>query len=153
MKALKVESNTGWFNRIINYGISFSNINYPMRYYPWDRSYALKNIESVVSLRPWIKDSSCLHWIVLNHYKVSDGFCLDTFSNPSLSGRNLLGKFMVFQKFQDSPFTGDFPFVQTKRAYWNSSLINVDVSECKGRASYWGIQKGKPSFNYCTCIF
>ena len=45
-------------------------------------------------------------------------------------------KFMVFQKFQDSPFTGDFPFVQTKRAYWNSSLINIDVSECKGRESY-----------------
>ena len=95
-----------------------------------------KQHESVVSLRPWIKDSSCLHWILLNHYKVSDGLCLDTFSNPSLSGRNLLGKFMVFQKFQDSPFTGDFPFVQTKRAYWNSSLINVDVSECKGRESY-----------------
>ena len=32
----------------------------------------------------------------------------------NLSGLKLLGKFMVSQKFQDSPFTGDFLFVQTK---------------------------------------
>ena len=35
--------------------------------------------QNFVSLRLWIKYSSCLHWIMLNHYKISDGFCLDTF--------------------------------------------------------------------------
>ena len=37
------------------------------------------NIQNFVSLRPWIKYSSCLHWIMLNHFNISDGFCLDTF--------------------------------------------------------------------------
>ena len=36
-------------------------------------------IQNFVSLRLWIKYSSCLHWIMLNHYKISDGFCLDNF--------------------------------------------------------------------------
>ena len=37
------------------------------------------NIKNFVSLRPWIKYSSYLHWIMLNHYKISDRLCLDTF--------------------------------------------------------------------------
>ena len=37
------------------------------------------NIQNFVSLRPWIKYSSYLHWVMLNHYKISDRFCLDTF--------------------------------------------------------------------------
>ena len=37
------------------------------------------NIQNFVSLRPWIKYSGCLHWIMFNPYKISDGFCLDTF--------------------------------------------------------------------------
>ena len=37
------------------------------------------NIQNFVSLRPWIKYSGCLHWIMLNQYKIFDGFCLDTF--------------------------------------------------------------------------
>ena len=37
------------------------------------------NIQNFVWLRPWIKYSSYLHWIMLNHYKISDRFCLDTF--------------------------------------------------------------------------
>ena len=35
--------------------------------------------QNFVSLRLWIKYSSCLHWIMLNHYKISDGFCLEIF--------------------------------------------------------------------------
>ena len=37
------------------------------------------NIQNFVWLRPWIKYCSYLHWIMLNHYKISDRFCLDTF--------------------------------------------------------------------------
>ena len=45
------------------------------------------NIQSFVSSRPRIKYSTCIHWIVLNYHKVSDGFYLDILSkcNPNVS--------------------------------------------------------------------
>ena len=49
-----------------------------------------------------IKYSSCLQWVVLNCYKVSDGFCLDTLYSDLIYrdiGRKLLGKFMEFLLF------------------------------------------------------
>ena len=39
------------------------------------------NTQSFVSSKPWIKYSTCLHWIVLNYHKVSDGFCIAQYSN------------------------------------------------------------------------
>ena len=37
------------------------------------------NINQRTLIKPWIKYSSYLHWIMLNRYKISNRFCLDTF--------------------------------------------------------------------------
>ena len=54
---------------------------------------------------------------MLNHYKISDRFCLDTFYAILMfrdMGRKFLQKNDEISVVQHLPFTGDFLFIQIK---------------------------------------
>ena len=68
----------------------------------FEMKMALKTTFRVVSLMLWIKYSSCLHWIVLICYKLSEGFCFNNLYSILMyrdKGRELLRKFMEFLLF------------------------------------------------------
>ena len=77
VNALEAKYNTGWFGWIQSLQLTISK--YKFAIILKIKVAINNNIQSFVSLRPWIKYSGCLHWIMLNQYKISDGFCLDTF--------------------------------------------------------------------------
>ena len=105
----------------------------------------------------WIKYSSCLHWIVLNYFKVPDGFFLDTFYSNLMYrdlGRKLLGKFMEFLSFNIHRLREIFLFVQTKepiRTHHYLILTSIKVSVDK-MTNYLGPQIGNTSLNYCVRV-
>ena len=86
-----------WLNPIINHGDRYYGtfaIILKIKVAPKNN-----NIQSFVSLRPWIEYSNYLHRIVLNYYMISDGFYLDTLYAIIMYqyiGRNFFRKFMEF---------------------------------------------------------
>ena len=96
MKALEARSDTEWFGWVKSQ-ITAHLFQISIYYYPWGGSGAWNNTQSIVSTRLWIKYNNC---IVLNHYKIFEGFCLGTFYAILIYrdiGCKLLGKSMEFQ--------------------------------------------------------
>ena len=98
----------------------------------------------------WIKYSSCLHWIVLICYKLSEGFCFDNLYSILMyrdKGREFLRKFMEFLLFNIHLLREIYCLFKLKRLL--ELIINQSWHQWISGNINWLITW---DFNYCVPV-